>query len=311
MAEAKKNLKTKKAKEEINKADSKNEAESVVEETMVLADDEKLAKAGKRSSKALKEVEEKQAKQERKTIKGEEPAAKKVQKPARSREERAGKKYREAAKLVEKGKVYSIAEAADLAIKTSPVKFDATIELHINLEVDPKQADQNIRGTIVLPAGTGKSIKIAVLADAEDAKKATAAGADSVGTDNLFAEFDKEITDFDVLITTPTMMPKLAKYARLLGPKGLMPNPKSGTVSADLAKAVTDAKAGRVEFRVDQAGIVHLGVGKASFGPEKLQQNLEAIMGSVKAAKPASVKGIFIKSAYVSSTMGPAVKIET
>jgi ribosomal protein L1 len=273
-----------------------------------------IAKAGKRSAKALKESEAKLAKEERKAKEDASAAAKPViaQKPARTRLERRGKKYRELAKLIEKENVYSLKEGLGLAIKTSPVKFDASVELHINLDVDPKQADQNIRGSVALPAGTGKEVKIAVAADTIDSAKLKAAGATLVGEEQIFAALDKGLIEFDVLIAMPSVMPKLGKYARLLGPKGLMPNPKSGTVTTDPLKAVTEAKAGRVEYRVDSTGIIHLAIGKVSFGADKLMQNANAIIGAVKAAKPASIKGgVFIKNAHLSTTMGPSVKIST
>lgn len=254
------------------------------------------AKAGKRSAKAQAEAEEKQAKDARKAAAEEKPA-KPAAKPPRSRLDRAGKRYKEAAKLVDKSKNYPLAEAIDLAAKTANTKFDAAIEVHVNLGVDPRQADQNVRGTVVLPAGTGKDIRVAAVSDESEAEK-------------LFAKLDKEDIDFDVLVATPDMMPKLGKYARLLGPRGLMPNPKSGTVTTDVKKAVQEAKAGRVEYRVDQAGIIHLSVGKASFGPAKLTDNAEAVLSSIRGAKPASLKGIYIKSAYVSSTMGPSIRLE-
>lgn len=254
------------------------------------------AKAGKRSAKAQAEAEEKQAKDARKAAAEEKPA-KPAAKPPRSRLDRAGKRYKEAAKLVDKSKNYPLAEAIDLAVKTANTKFDAAIEVHVNLGVDPRQADQNVRGTVVLPAGTGKDIRVAAVSDESEAEK-------------LFAKLDKEDIDFDVLVATPDMMPKLGKYARLLGPRGLMPNPKSGTVTTDVKKAVQEAKAGRVEYRVDQAGIIHLSVGKASFGPAKLTDNAEAVLSSIRGAKPASLKGIYIKSAYVSSTMGPSIRLE-
>ncbi|MGH7157379.1 MAG: 50S ribosomal protein L1 [Candidatus Saccharimonadales bacterium] len=212
--------------------------------------------------------------------------------------ERAGKRYKEAAKLIDKSKSYTLAEALDLAVKTANTKFDGSIEMHINLGVDPRQADQNVRDTVALPAGTGKDVRVEAISDNASAEK-------------LFAKLDKNQIDFDVLVATPAMMPKLGRYARLLGPRGLMPNPKSGTVTQDVQTAVKEAKAGRVEYRVDQAGIVHLSIGKASFGAEKLAQNANAILASVRSAKPASLKGIYIKSIYVSSTMGPSVKIET
>ncbi len=284
------------------KATQLKEAELIVEAAPVKAEpateaaEKATAKAGKRSAKAVKEFEDKQAKQERKATAPETESKPAPAKASKTRAERAGKKYREAFKLIDRTKEYALPEALELAAKSSPVKFDASIELHINLGVDPKQADQNVRDTVVLPAGTGKDIKVATVSDDASAEK-------------LFAKLDKEDIDFDVLISTPDMMPKLGKYARLLGPRGLMPNPKSGTVTTDIAKAQAEAKAGRVEYRVDQAGIIHLAIGKVSFGKDKLSQNAEAVMASVRAAKPASLKSIYIKSIYASSTMGPSVKI--
>lgn len=271
-----------------------------------------LAKAGKRSVKAIKETEEKQAKEQRKAeakTEDVEKKPKKAVKPTRPRLERRSKGYRKSSELVDKNKQYAVKEAAVLVAKTSSVKFDATVELHVNLNLDPRHADQNIRGSITMPAGTGKNIKIAVLAEADDAKAAKQAGADQAGLEEITDKLDKEVIDFDVLIAVPQQMAKLAKYARLLGPKGLMPNPKSGTVTKEVAKAVKEAKAGRVEYRVDSTGIVHLGVGKISFGAEKLQQNLQAVLTSIKQAKPASVKGTYVNSIYVTSTMGPSIRI--
>ena len=308
MAEVKKAAKPK--KEELKEAEVIAEAAPVKEAP---AEPKKTAKAGKRSAKAVQEAEEKQTKEARRAQKDAADTAetkKPAKKPIRTRAERAGKKYREAAKLVEKDKVYTLAEALDLATKTSPTKFDGSVELHINLGVDPRQADQNVRGTVTLPGGTGKTVRVAVIAEADDDKKALNAGADIVGADKIFAELEKEQIDFDVLIATSSQMPKLSKYARLLGPKGLMPNPKSGTVTTDVAKAVSESKAGRVEYRVDSAGIIHLAVGKASFGAEKLSKNAQVVIDAVKAAKPASLKGPYIKSAYVSTTMGPSMKTQ-
>ncbi|MEX0881767.1 MAG: 50S ribosomal protein L1 [Candidatus Saccharimonadales bacterium] len=232
------------------------------------------------------------------------------QKSPRSHDERAGKKYREAIKQIDKSKVYNLAEAVDLAAKTSTSKFDATVEMHINLAVDPKQSDQNVRDTVVMPHGTGKAVRIAVFAEGDDIDKAKKAGADIAGNEEILTALDKERVDFDILISTPALMSKLGKYARLLGPKGLMPNPKSGTVTTDTGKAVKEARAGRVEYRVDQSGIIHLGIGKVSFGPQKLLENAQTIATSVRSAKPASVKGTYVKSAYIASTMGPSVKTE-
>lgn len=266
----------------------------------------KTAKAGKRSAKAIRETEEKVAKEERKA-EGREAAAedkpKQAAKPTRSRLERQGKKFRDAAAKVEKDKAYAPAEALVLAVATSPVKFDATVELHVNLNVDPKVADQNVRDNLVLPAGTGKAVRIAVFAD-EDAKNA-----DVSGVNTITAALEKGTIDFDILIATPANMPKLGKYARLLGPRGLMPNPKSGTVTTDINKAVAEAKAGRVEYRVDSTGIVHLGIGKVSFGADKLMQNFAAVAASIKANKPSSVKSGYIKAVHLSTTMGPSITI--
>lgn len=271
-----------------------------------------IAKAGKRSDKAIKEAEEKQAKEDRKASAKVAETEKAEAKPApktRSVLERKGKKFQDVAKLIEVDKEYSLLEGLTLATKTSPVKFDATVELHVRLGVDPRHADQNIRGNLVLPAGTGKTVRIAVFAETEDAEKAKKAGADIVGIEEVTNALDKGTIDFDVLIAVPTQMAKLGKYARLLGPRGLMPNPKSGTVTPNVIKAVEEAKAGRVEFRVDSTGIVHLGIGKVSFGDKKLEENANAVMASIRSAKPASVKGNYIKTIYVSSTMGPSIKV--
>lgn len=279
------------------------------------AEEKATTKAGKRSAKGIKEAEEKQAKLERQQHAAEEKAAaekpKVQQKPARSKLERRGKNYRKLAEQIEKGKAYSLAEGLDLATKTNPAKFDATVEVHIRLGVDPRQADQNIRDTLVLPAGTGKAVRVAVYADVDDVAKAKKAGADIAASDEFLQQLDKGTIDFDVLVATPAMMPKLGKYARVLGPKGLMPNPKSGTVAADVAKAVTEAKAGRVEYRVDSTGIVHVGIGKVSFGADKLAQNARALLASIKGNKPASLKGAYVKSIYVTTSMGPSITIET
>jgi large subunit ribosomal protein L1 len=316
MAEAKKTVKAKKTKVEEKEVKA---AELVAETAVVEVPEEEpkeekaTTKAGKHSAKAIKEAEEKEAKEVRKTSKTTEQAAeekKQTKNPTRSKLERSGKKFKEAAKLIEAEKVYDLATALELATKTSPTKFDATVELHINLGVDPRQADQNVRGTVALPEGTGKTIRVAVFAEAEDDKKAQAVGADLVGAEKLLAQLDKEEIEFDVLVATPNMMAKLAKYARVLGPKGLMPNPKSGTVTTDVAKAVKEAKAGRVEYRVDSTGIIHLGIGKVSFGADRLVKNAQAIVSAVKAAKPASLKGNYVKSVHISTTMGPSIKTQ-
>lgn len=271
------------------------------------------AKAGKRSAKALAEAEEKIAKEERKVEASVEAEADKKPKQVqnvRSKLERKGKGFRKSAELIESDKIYSLNEALDLAIKTSHVKFDATVELHIRLGVDPRQADQNLRDIVIMPSGTGKTVRVAVLADAEGVAAAKKAGADVAGSEEFLQQLDKGTIDFDVLIATPTMMPKLGKYARLLGPKGLMPNPKSGTVTADVVKGVNDAKAGRVEYRVDSTGIVHLGIGKVSFGKDKLSQNARAVFASLKGNKPSSIKGTFVKAIHATTSMGPSITID-
>lgn len=288
------------------------EVEAPVKE--VKAEKKATTKAGKHSAKAIKEAEEKEAKEERKAAAKTEDGEKveKKAKPApktRSRTERKSKGFRKAAELIEKDKEYSLAEALTLATKTSSVKFDATVEMHLRLGVDPRHADQNIRGNLVLPAGTGKSVRVAVFAEADDAAKAKKAGAEIAGVEEITTALDKGNIDFDVLVAVPTMMAQLGKYARLLGPRGLMPNPKSGTVTPNVVKAVEEAKAGRVEFRVDSTGIVHLGIGKVSFGDKKLEDNANAVMSSIRAAKPASVKGNYIKSIFVTTTMGPSIKV--
>lgn len=274
------------------------------------------AKAGKRSAKAQKETEEQAAKEERKAkiASGElDPSEAGIKKgPApktRSKLERRSKGYKNAAKLVDTTKEYTLKEAAELLPKTSSVKFDASVELHVNLGVDPRQADQNIRATVALPHGTGKSVRIAVFAPADQHEAAKKAGADIVGEDEFLQQLDKEQLDFDVLIATPQLMAKLGKYARVLGPKGLMPNPKSGTVAAKVATAVKEAKAGKVEFRVDKQSIIHLSVGKVSFKPEQIIENTKTVLKAISDAKPASVKGVYIQKVAMTTSMGPAVKI--
>lgn len=300
------------------KTDEKAKKVDEVTETPVAAEAEvteekAVAKAGKRSAKAIAESEEKAAKEARKEAAkdGEEADSKPKQpvKPARSRLERRSKKYRKAAEQIDKTKHYSLKEALDLATKTSTTAFDASVEMHIRLGVDPRQADQNIRDNIVLPAGTGKTVRIAVFADEDVAKEAKKAGADVAGSDDFLAQLDKGTIDFDVLIATPNVMAKLSKYARVLGPKGLMPNPKSGTVTTDVTKAIEQAKAGKVEYRVDSTGIVHMGIGKVSFGVAKLGQNADAVVASIKQNKPASLKGTYIRSVVVTTSMGPGIKV--
>lgn len=293
-------------------AKQEKEAELVVEtapeaETAETKTEKSTAKAGKRSAKALKEAEELQAKEARKAEKTEagDDKPKQVAKPTRSRLERRGKNYRKMAGLVEKDKAYGLNEALELAQKTNPAKFDATVEVHVNLNVDPRHADQNIRDNLVLPAGTGKTVRVAVFDD----EKVT--GADLSGIETITKQLEKGQLNFDVLVATPAQMPKLGKFARVLGPRGLMPNPKSGTVTTDLAKAVKEAKAGRVEYRVDSTGIVHVGIGKVSFKQADLLANAQALLASIRGNKPASVKGTYVQGVYVTTSMGPSITVAT
>jgi large subunit ribosomal protein L1 len=221
-----------------------------------------------------------------------------------------GKNYIESAKLVDKNVLYSSVEALELAVKTSKAKFDETIELAVRLGVDPRHADQQVRGAVVLPHGTGKSVKVLVFAKGEKAKEAEAAGAEFVGAEELVDKIQKENWfDYDVVVATPDMMGVVGRLGRVLGPKGLMPNPKSGTVTFDVARAISEIKAGKVEYRVDKTAIVHVPIGKRSFGSEKLAVNYHAMMEAIIKAKPSAAKGQYVKSISVSSTMGPGVKI--
>ena len=222
-----------------------------------------------------------------------------------------GKKYVDAAKLVDRTKLYDTNEALDTVIKTAVAKFDETVELHVKLGVDSRHADQQVRGAVVLPNGTGKDVKVAVFAKGDLAKAATEAGADVVGDADLVQKIQGGWMDFDVAIASPDMMGFVGRLGKVLGPRGLMPSPKAGTVTMDVAKAVQEAKAGKIEYRLDKANIIHCPIGKASFGAEKLEQNFNALMEAVAKAKPAAAKGQYIKSCTVSSTMGPGVKVNT
>lgn len=221
-----------------------------------------------------------------------------------------GKKYLAVADKIDKNKTYPLGEAIKLVQETSPTKFDATVEMHIQLGVDPKKSDQNIRGTVSLPAGSGKIQRVLVLAEEADAKKAKAAGADYSGLDDMIEKIAKGWLGFDVVIATPAVMPKVGKLGQTLGTKGMMPNPKSGTVTADVEKAVKEFKAGKIEFRLDKDAIIHLGVGKVSFKPGDLEANINALISAIRAAKPSSAKGTYIKKITLASTMGPGVKVD-
>ena len=220
-----------------------------------------------------------------------------------------GKKYTEALKQVDKNKSYTAEEAVELLKKVDYAKFDATVEVAINLDVDPKQADQQIRGAIVLPNGTGKTQKVIVFAEGQQAKDAEAAGADIVGSDDLVEKIQDGWLDFDVAVATPPMMAKVGRLGRVLGPKGLMPNPKTGTVTMDVTKAVNDIKAGQVTYRVDPNGLIHAPIGKLSFDTEKITQNFDAFYGAIVKARPASLKGNYVTSVNLTSTFGPGLKI--
>lgn len=289
------------------------EEEIKATEATASENEEKFAKAGKKSKKHVEEVK---AEEERQARKAERAEAESEVKPkgeapkVRPLIERRGKKYQEAAKKIEKNKTYSLEDGLKLAVETNPTKFDATIEAHVRLGVDPRQADQNIRTTIVLPHGNGKTVRVAVFAPLDEAKKAKAAGADIAEDDEFLKRLEKGELDFDVLISTPAFMPKLGKFARTLGPKGLMPNPKAGTVTNDVEKAVKEAKAGKVEYRVDKQAIVHIGLGKTNFDQKDLLDNANVFFNSLKAQKPASLKGTYVKSVYLSTSMGPSIQLE-
>lgn len=221
---------------------------------------------------------------------------------------KVGKRYREVSALVDRATVYEPQEAMDLVIKTAKAKFDESVELHVKLGVDGRSADQQVRGTVVLPAGTGKTKRVLVIAKGDKADEATKNGADIVGAEEIIAKIQGGWLDFDVCITTPDMMGFVGRVAKVLGPKGLMPNPKSGTVTMDVKKAISDVKAGKVEYRLDKTNIIHVGIGKVSFGTEKLMQNYDAIMSAIVKAKPAASKGTYLRSITLSSTMGPGVR---
>ncbi len=221
-----------------------------------------------------------------------------------------GKNYVESAKLIDKSVLYTPQEALELAVKTAKAKFDETVELHVKLGVDPRHADQQVRGAVVLPHGTGKTVRVLVFAKGAKVAEAEAAGADYVGAEDYMEKIQNENWfDFDVVVATPDMMGVVGRLGRVLGPKGLMPNPKSGTVTFDVAKAIADIKAGKVEYRVDKTSIVHVPIGKASFGEEKLHDNFKSLMDALIKAKPAAAKGQYLKSVSISATMGPGVKI--
>ncbi|HIU60498.1 MAG TPA: 50S ribosomal protein L1 [Candidatus Stercoripulliclostridium merdigallinarum] len=220
-----------------------------------------------------------------------------------------GKHYTDSLKLYDRSKAYEAAEAIDLAVQTAKAKFDETIEISVKLGVDPRHADQQVRGVVVLPNGTGKTVRVLVIAKGAKADEAKAAGADIVGAEEIIQKIQGGWFDFDTCVTTPDMMGQVGRLGKLLGPKGLMPTPKSGTVTMDLTKAIHDIKAGKVEYRVDKTAIIHCPIGKKSFGTEKLKENLAVLMDAIIKARPAAAKGTYLKSIVISSTMGPGIKV--
>lgn len=221
-----------------------------------------------------------------------------------------GKKYNESVKAFDPAKVYEADEALKAVVDTAKAKFDESVECHVRLGVDPRKADQQVRGTVVLPNGTGKTVKVLVIAKGEKADIATKAGADIVGAEEIIAKILSEgFLDFDVCITSPDMMGQMGRVAKILGPKGLMPSPKAGTVTTDIAKAIADTKAGKVEYRTDKTAIIHCPIGKKSFGVEKLKENYDVLLEAIVKAKPAAAKGTYVKSVYLASTMGPGYRV--
>ena len=296
------------------------ESDSAIDENVPTADisddstDEsgKTTKAGKRSAKAQREADEeetrKQVAAERKDSDEDAPKPRVVQIPNPLK--RHGKNYRSASDLVDRSVQYELTDAVKLAKDTSKVKFDASIELHVNLGVDPRQADQQVRSMVVLPSGTGKNIRVAVLAPADKHADAKKAGAEIVSDGDLIDAIDKGELNFDMLVSTPDMMARLSKVARVLGPRGLMPNPKSGTVTLNVGQAVEQAKAGRVEFRIDKQSVIHLAVGKASFEQAKLEDNVKAAIDAILKAKPSAAKGTYVKAISLAASMGPGIKLD-
>ena len=222
-----------------------------------------------------------------------------------------GKKYTDSAKLVDKSVLYDAGEALEIAVKTATAKFDETVEVHVRLGVDSRHADQQVRGAVILPHGTGKTVRVAVFAKGDDAKAAEEAGADVVGAEDLVAKIQEGFMDFDVAVATPNMMGLVGRLGKVLGPHGLMPSPKAGTVTTDVAKAVNEAKAGKIEYRLDKTNIIHCPIGKVSFGKEKLFENFDILLTAIAKAKPEASKGQYIRSCAVATTMGPGVKINT
>lgn len=291
-----------KAKEESKEVTQTAEVSEEIKTEKVKKD---TAKSGKRSAKAQAEASEKEAKEAKKSAK--EEIRKVKQKP---RVKKYSKNQKAAREMIDKSKLYGLKEAVELLPKVSKVKFDATAEIHITINIDPRQADQIVRTNSVLPAGTGKSIKIAVIAGDKEAQAAKTAGADMVDAEAITKEIAKEKFEFDVLIATPDKMGELGKLAKVLGPKGLMPSPKNGTVTTDPAKAVEEFKKGKVEIKNDANGVIHVAFGKLSFKNEDLYENAKAVVKAVASSKPTGVKGVFIKNMFVTASMSPSIKLD-
>lgn len=299
------------AEETIETTEVEEVTEEVTEVQEETTEEKKFTKAGKHSKKAVEEAEAEEARKEAaEAKKDEEPVQKVKVVHTPNIKKRRGKAYVGSIAKVERDNRYSLSEGLKLAKETSTVKFDASIELHFNLGVDPRQADQMVRASVVLPHGTGKSIRIAVVGDEASVAAAKKAGADVAGGEDLIAKMEKGQLDFDKLIATPAMMPALGKLAKVLGPKGLMPNPKSGSVTPDVATAVAEAKAGKVEFRIDKQAIVHQVIGKVSFDDAKLLQNAKEVINAVMKAKPSAAKGTYVKAVSVAASMGPGIKLD-
>ena len=292
-------------------AEAKKAEKEVKEEAVQVAEDKteaKTAKAGKRSSKAQAEVAEKEAKEAKKTEEVDKDAVKKIkQKP---RVKKYTKNQKAARELIEAGRFYNLKDAVELLPRVSKAKFDASAEIHVTLNIDPRQADQIVRTSTSLPAGTGKTLKVAVIADEKQAEEAKKAGADMIDADAIIKDISKEKIAFDVLIATPDKMGELGKLAKVLGPKGLMPSPKNGTVTADTAKATEEFKKGKVEIKNDANGVVHVAFGKVSFKSEDLYSNAKAVVKALSSSKPAGVKGVFIRNIFVSASMSPSIKVD-
>lgn len=292
-------------------AEAKKLEKEVKEETAETSEEKsaaKTAKAGKRSAKGQAGIAEKEAKEAKKTEDAEKESVKKIkQKP---RVKKYTKNQKAARELIEASKLYSLKDAIELLPKVSKTKFDASAEIHVTLNIDPRQADQIVRTSTSLPAGTGKSLKVAVIADEKQAEAAKKAGADMTDADAIVKDITKEKISFDVLIATPDKMAELGKLAKVLGPKGLMPSPKNGTVTADAAKATEDFKKGKVEIKNDANGVLHVAFGKVSFKPEDLYANAKAVVRALSTSKPSGVKGVFIRNIFITASMSPSIKVD-